>query len=147
VKSGDTGEKIAFEYTGNKGRWPELVTANPTLKDPTYGLRIYAGQTIKLPATWGAPSTPVVTPVSTPATPGGPAAVATSDKYVVKSGDTGEKIALAFTGAKGRWPELVTANPTLKDPTYGLRIYAGQTIKLPPSWIQQAVTSGRRWVV
>lgn len=154
---GDTGEKIAERFTGAKNRWPELVTVNPTLKDPTYGIRLYAGKTINLPPSWvglsapsvqpSAPSPVVVTPVSAP--PATMTPPVTPDlKYTVQSGDTGEKIALAFTGAKNRWPELVTANPSLKDPTYGLRIYAGQKINIPPSWApQQTVMSGRRWVV
>jgi LysM repeat protein len=61
--------------------------------------------------------------------------------YTVVPGDTGEKIAEKFTGAKNRWPELLTVNPALKDPTYGIRLYAGRTINLPPSWTAAAPTT------
>jgi hypothetical protein len=65
VQPGDTGEKIAANYTGDKNRWRELLTVNPALKDPTYGIRLYAGKPINLPSTWGAPDlTPTPAPVS-----------------------------------------------------------------------------------
>jgi hypothetical protein len=54
--------------------------------------------------------------------------------YTVLPGDTGEKIAAKYTGDKNRWRELLTVNPALKDPTYGIRLYAGKTINLPPAW-------------
>lgn len=54
--------------------------------------------------------------------------------YTVQSGDFGEKIALAFTGDKDRWPELVHANPTIADPQTGIRMVVGSVIELPESW-------------
>jgi hypothetical protein len=60
VQPGDTGEKIAAKYTGDKNRWRELLTVNPALKDPTYGIRLYAGRAINLPDAW-APSAPTPT--------------------------------------------------------------------------------------
>jgi len=192
VKSGDTGQKIALAFTGDKNRWKELLTVNPKLKDAKYGIRLYAGQTINIPSGWGSGASASSGPSASedasiraqiyqatdPATldalasalnskPGyqslgalasqraaelramgatatgvqqvqqilsAPASASGGSTYVVKSGDTGEKLALAFTGDKKRWPELAAANPKLKDPKYGIRLYAGKTINLPASW-------------
>jgi len=128
VKSGDTGSSIAKAYTGNPNRWPELVTVNPSTKDAKIGFKAYAGQRINIPASWPA-GIPVV--VQAPAIASPPPVVNT---YTVQSGDTGEKVAQAFTGDKSRWPELVTANPSLKSAQYGISLYAGHKINLPASW-------------
>lgn len=89
---------------------------------------------------WPLPPTPSpVVPVK-PATP----SMAT---YRVQSGDTGEKIALKFTGDKGRWPDLKAANPTIMKARkaaaakYGFPIYVGDTINLPASWAGLAPTA------
>lgn len=150
IQAGDTGEKVALKFTGDKNRWRELLGPNPHLKDPTYGIALYTGKTITLPPSWlGLAAAPGAPPIVTPAAPAPVLSTPPTEagKYVVKSGDTGEKIAFAFTGNKARWPELVTANPSLKDPVYGLRIYANQKINIPPSWTQQGAVSGRRWFV
>jgi len=63
VQAGDTGEKIAERFTGTKNRWPELAAANPKLKDPVYGIRLFTGKTINLPDAWSS-STPAPAPVS-----------------------------------------------------------------------------------
>jgi len=58
VQSGDTGEKIAYKFTGEKGHWVDLKAANPTLMKARkaaaakYGFPIYAGDMINLPASW-----------------------------------------------------------------------------------------------
>lgn len=137
VQSGDSGEKVALKFVGDKGRWRELLVTNPSLKDPKYGIALYVGKTITLPDSWvepiaaapPTPSTPAPVPVTTtiPVSTGG-------GKYTVQSGDNGEKVAFAFTGDKNRWRELLTVNPTLADPKYGIALYAGKTINLPPSW-------------
>lgn len=67
--------------------------------------------------------------------------------YTIQPGDTGEKIAAQLTGDKNRWRELLTVNPTLKDPTYGIRLYAGKTINLPPAWAAPAPTPNDSAVV
>ena len=136
VLAGDTGEKIAEKFVHNKARWPELVTVNPTLKDPKYGLKIFAGQRINLPASWpaGVPVlAPTVTtpPVVVPAVPPAPPALNT---YTVIAGDTGEKVAQKFTNNKSRWPELVKVNPKLASAQYGIALYTGHKINLPASW-------------
>lgn len=47
VKSGDTLSKIAREYYGDAGRYPEIFEANkPMLKDPD---KIYPGQVLRIP--------------------------------------------------------------------------------------------------
>jgi nucleoid-associated protein YgaU len=47
VKSGDTLSKIAREYYGDAGRYPEIFEANkPMLKDPD---KIYPGQVLRVP--------------------------------------------------------------------------------------------------
>lgn len=131
VQAGDTGEKIADKFVHAKNRWPELVTVNPTLKDPKYGLKIYAGQRINLPASWPA-GIPVLPPtVTLSKLPAAPPALNT---YTVIAGDTGEKVATKFTGSKSRWPELLTVNPTLKSAQYGIALYTGHKINLPVSW-------------
>jgi LysM repeat protein len=72
VRQGDTGEKIAAAYTGDKNRWRELLTVNPNLKDPKYGIALYPNKTINIPASWGggggaAPTVaPTYVPTSTP---------------------------------------------------------------------------------
>lgn len=57
IRAGDTGESIALAYTGNKGRWTELVTANPSTKDAKYGFKANVNQVVNLPASW--PSVPI----------------------------------------------------------------------------------------
>lgn len=134
VQAGDTGEKIADKFVHNKSRWTELVTVNPTLKDPKYGLKIYAGQRINLPASWPA-GVPVLPPTPVPQiAPSLPAAPPSLNTYTVIAGDTGEKVAQKFTGNKGRWTELLTVNPTLKSAQYGIALYTGHKINLPASW-------------
>ncbi len=66
-------------------------------------------------------------------------------KWLVQTGDTGEKIALAVVGNKSRWTELKAANPTLMKARaaaakkYGFPIYKGDVINLPASWVKAAV--------
>ncbi len=54
-------------------------------------------------------------------------AVPPSGNYVVQSGDTLESIAQKFLGSSGRWPELITANPGIRDPHF---IKPGTTIRI-----------------
>jgi len=58
-----------------------------------------------------------------------------SPEYRVESGDTGTTISRRITGDGNRWNELVAANPSRRDATYGLRIYPGNMLVLPPSWV------------
>lgn len=129
IRAGDTGSSIAKNYTGNPNRWPELVTVNPSTKDAKIGFKASVGQRINLPASWPA-GIPVVT--AAPGVPPPPTAVLGT--YTVRAGDTGEKVAEAFTGDKNRWKELLTVNPTLKSAKYGISLYAGHKINLPSNW-------------
>lgn len=128
VKAGDTGSSIAKAYTGNANRWPELVTVNPGTKDAKYGFKAYPGQRINIPASWPA-GIPVV--VSAPAIASPPPVVNT---YTVQSGDTGQKVAHAFTNDSSRWTELLKANPSLKSAQYGIALYTGHKVNLPSNW-------------
>jgi len=77
--------------------------------------------------------------------------------YVVESGDSMGRIAQKLTGSSGRWPELARANPRITDPN---KIYPGQRLTLPASWVTTAtpaapppavappgVTEGRTYTV
>ena len=97
------------------------------------------------------PFTPAPTPGPTPFTPAPtpgptPAPTPALGKYKVQAGDTGEKIALKYTGEKGRWVDLKGANPALMKARaaaaqkYGFPIYAGDVINLPASWAGLAPT-------
>lgn len=138
IESGDTGQKIAKMFTGDQSRWPELVAANPSTKDPTYGFKANVGQKVRLPDSWvpqpqaedDTPTVPTVPTVPTPSVPSAGQGYA----YVVQSGDTGQTIAKRFTGDINRWPELVAANPTTASPEYGFKANVGQKVMLPPSW-------------
>ncbi len=164
VKSGDTGEKIAQAFTGEKSRWRELAKANPKIMSaradevPKYGFPIYAGDLINLPASWEGISPPTIVappmtpiPVSAPAPIPSPVSIPTPtpivSTYVVKSGDTGTSIAKKFTGDGNRWRELTTVNPTIMNARkaaaakYGFPIYVGDVINLPASWAIAAPTA------
>lgn len=56
VQAGDTGQIVAQAFTGDMGRWKELLTVNPSLKSAKYGIALYMGHRINLPASW--PATP-----------------------------------------------------------------------------------------
>lgn len=132
IRAGDTGESIALAYTGNKGRWTELVTANPSTKDAKYGFKANVNQVVNLPASW--PSVPInpsgaQQQVVAPMPSGG-----SGRTYTVRAGDTGSSIAKYYTGNANRWTELVTANPETKDAQYGLKANPGKVLKIPASW-------------
>lgn len=67
-------------------------------------------------------------------------------KWLVTKGDTGESIAFALTGVKGRWTELKAANPTLMKARaaaakqYGFPIYVNDVINLPAGWVKATTT-------
>lgn len=132
VRSGDTGSSIAKAYTGNPNRWPELVTVNPGSKDAKYGFKANVGQRINIPASWPSGIPVPIPPVAAAAIPPAPPVV--HNTYLVQSGDTGEKVAAAFTGDKSRWKELLTVNPSLKSAQYGISLYTGHRINLPANW-------------
>lgn len=136
VKAGDTGTSIAKAYTGNGARWPELVTVNPGSKAPApLGFKANVGQRINIPASWPAGIPVVSSPPAAIAPVVAPAPVpAPGHTYTVQNGDMGQKVAQAFTGDVNRWKELLTVNPSLKDPKYGIALYTGHRINIPANW-------------
>lgn len=76
VVSGDTGEKVATKFVGDKNRWRELLTVNPTLKDAKYGIKLYTGHDINIPANWPAVPSGGITPLALPGTSPVPIATA-----------------------------------------------------------------------
>lgn len=75
-----------------------------------------------------------------------PEPVPSLGKYTVKTGDTGSKIALRYTGNANRWPDLCAANVELcasrplETGKFGFPIYAGDVINIPASWAGLAPT-------
>ena len=150
VKKDDNPSLIAKAYTGDPGRWRELIKANPQKPvDPKTGNFKYlnAGDVLNLPVSWSPP--PVVTipadgkplPPMLPGTP--PPAASTPTTYTVKSGDNPSDIAKRLTGDPNRWRELIKANPQKSvDPKTGNFKYlnAGDVLTLPASWL--AMVSG-----
>lgn len=146
-KAGDTGEKIALLFTGNKARWRELLVTNPTLASKQYGIAIYVDRPIVIPDAWPTlpgitptttpvvtstpvTTTPVVTPVITPVT----TTPAGARMYTPLPGEFGTTVAKKFTGDPNRWRELLTVNPTLASVKYGIAWRQGQSILLPANW-------------
>jgi nucleoid-associated protein YgaU len=128
IKAGDTGTSIAKAYTGNGNRWPELVTVNPSTKDAKVGFKAYPGQRVNIPASWPA-GIPVVSQAPSIASP-----PPVAHTYTVQNGDTGMKVAHAFTGDSAKWTELLKANPSLKSAKYGIALYTGHKVNLPANW-------------
>jgi LysM repeat protein len=52
-------------------------------------------------------------------------------EYVVKSGDSLSKIALAYGQPASAWRELHKSNPSIINPD---KIYPGQILKIPDAW-------------
>lgn len=167
IRTGDLPYMVAKLVTGDQNRWKELPSVNPGMKIVTKkdsagkviwtGLDPwFTGKRINLPPSWIASTMPELTapaPAPTPAgsTPapsvaGGPPfpppsqypAGYPSQFYVVQSGDYGTKIAERITGDGARWKELRDANPSTADAKYGMKLYAGQKLTLPPAWVKVA---------
>lgn len=132
IRTGDNPSKMAAGLTGNGNRWRELVPVNPGYKvvqinGVTQISPWRVGQRVVLPPSWlGVEALPPPNAART---------------YRVQPNDTASKIALLFTGDKGRWPELVTANPAkprkhVGQPDAGnfTTLYAGESLHVPTSW-------------
>jgi nucleoid-associated protein YgaU len=76
-----------------------------------------------------APSVTIPAPVITPQT------VATGGTYVVKAGDSPYKIAQKMTGDGNRYRELADANPSKRANILAGKIYVGEVLKLPATWV------------
>jgi LysM repeat protein len=76
VKSGDYAGAIAQKLTGNGGRWPELIAANPQKPRKSDGnfATLYPGEVLLLPASWS-PGSTSATPAQAPGVAAGPSVV------------------------------------------------------------------------
>jgi hypothetical protein len=136
---------------GDGNRWKEILPLNPNLKLQSNGNipQWTKGTVINLPPGWfpsavipaaAAAPPPAAASSSAPTSSGGPPFASEyplgypSSLYVVRAGDTGEKIAARITGDKNRWRELLTTNPANKDPKYGIAVYTGKSLRLPVQW-------------
>jgi nucleoid-associated protein YgaU len=144
VAAGDFPIKIATKLTGDGGRWPELVAANPQKKTGADGnfASLQPGEVLRLPESWSTPpatSTPNAAPVAAPAGP----APRTDGSYKVLAGDFPIRIAKKLTGDGGRWPELVAANPQKKTGADGnfASLQPGEVLHLPESWSPAPATT------
>lgn len=106
---------ISEKYYGTTTRWKAIADANPGV-NPN---RLVVGQKLVIPDAPGASTT----------SGGGTssASVVAGAEYVIKSGDTLERIAQRTLGDGGKWRDIAKLNPGL-DPT---RLMVGQKIVLP----------------
>lgn len=161
IRAGDYPYKVAQTVTGDANRWREISSANPdmTVYTDSAGRTQLKGWTvgkrIQLPPSWvpssvgdEEPAEPGEDEAHVEASDGGPPFSAPSEypqgypsrTYLVKKGDTGIKVAEKITGDGTRWRELLKVNPTLASEKYGIALYAGKRINLPPAWIKRSPT-------
>lgn len=148
IRQNDWPYTVAEKVSGSGGRYLEIAAVNPGMRVITdsKGNKNLSpwkvGQRVQLPPSWLATLVPVPGSPS-PAVIGGPPFPAPSQypsgypssAYLVKDGDTGEKIAALITGDKNRWPELLSSNPQKKrDPKFGIAVYPGERLTLPKQW-------------
>jgi nucleoid-associated protein YgaU len=154
IQSGDSPWKVTQTLTGDGNRWKEIAKVNPNMPVINNGTALkgwFVGRSFQIPPSWAPtvmplPATsPLPAPVAVVATrPGGPPFRAPSEYpngypssvYVVRSGDTGEKIATRIVGDKSRWRELLTTNPKKASSQYGIAVYTGDRLTLPSLWVQ-----------
>ena len=56
-------------------------------------------------------------------------------RYRIQEGDTLWALAVRATGIGNRWKELLPLNPaTPRHPSWGLEVYAGDTVVIPDDW-------------
>lgn len=107
---------ISEKYYGTTSRWKVIADANPGV-NPN---RLVVGQKLVIPDA----------PGSSSSTAGGGSSsttVVAGGEYVIKSGDTLERIAQRTLGDGSKWRDIAKLNPGL-DPT---RLMVGQKITLP----------------
>jgi nucleoid-associated protein YgaU len=153
IRSGDNPWKVAQNLTGDGSRWKEIANVNPNMPVINNGTALkgwYVNRTFQVPPSWLPTLVPLpqaqVQPTAIVGRPGGPPFPAPSQypngypssTYRVKDGDTGEKVAQLITGDKTRWTELLKTNPSKASDKYGIALYTGNTITLPPSWVSAA---------
>lgn len=122
VQKGDTFATIARTKLGKESLWTEIQRLNPAVQPS----KLREGQELKLPT-----AAPATTPAPTTAKPAldKPLAMPADGMrdYVVRKGDSYEKIAINQLGGRKRTADVIGANPGV--PPEKLR--AGMTIKLP----------------
>lgn len=141
--NGDFPFKVAQTVVGDGNRWKEILAVNPELHLMSNGNipQWTKGRVVQLPPSWFPSAIPATVPVSVSATGGPPFPPPSefphgfpSSLYVIRPGDTGEKVAARITGNKDRWRELLKTNPKLADPKFGIALFSGKTLALPASW-------------
>lgn len=151
IKSGDVPYKVAQKLTGDANRWREIPTVNPgmavkTVNGVTQLVPWKVGNVVQLPPGWFPSAVPA--PGAIVSATGGPPFPAPSEYpagypssvYVIRAGDTGEKVAARITGQPGRWRELLATNPKLASATHGISLYTGKSLALPSSWVKPQAT-------
>ena len=107
VKPGDSLWRFAASRLGNGRRWQELLSLNPSLRDPDV---LQVGSQIVVPASIAAPPAPT--------------------KYTVRHGDTLWTIAQAQLRRGTAWTCIANTNPDLHDANL---LHEGQVLLLPAS--------------
>ncbi|MEW6742989.1 MAG: LysM peptidoglycan-binding domain-containing protein [Planctomycetota bacterium] len=122
VQARDTLWVIAMRELGSSARWREILQANPGL-DPR---RLKAGITIILP---GAPPESPLSTVARTALPARELVSSLPGSYVVRRGDSLERIAAKLYGKRALWRRIYQANKDgLRDPH---KLKVGQTLAVP----------------
>jgi hypothetical protein len=104
ARRGDSLWKLAQQTLGQGRRWRELLAANPSIVNPDL---IGEGARINMP----------VRPL-----------LSSSEKILLRRGDTLSKIANLYFGRADRWACIAQANPRIQNPDH---VYEGQEIVLP----------------
>jgi LysM repeat protein len=117
VQKGDTLASIAKAKLGKESLWTEIQRLNPAVKAST----LKPDQVLKLPtAPAASPAKPALDePLAMPADG--------AREYVVRKGDTFERIAVAQLGSRKRTDEIRALNPN----TPPEKLRTGMTLKLP----------------
>lgn len=112
VEKGDFGVKIAQKLTGDGNRWRELKAANPQIAkraDPkNFGMVIYPGDVLQLPASW-------VKSAPRPSAPALTAAVVLKSKGILAVWSKTDGAKAAGPTDYGQRPEDVTDQWTARD--------------------------------
>jgi nucleoid-associated protein YgaU len=116
VVFGETLSSIAADHYGNKATYAKIVAANPSV-NPN---RLKVGTVLTIPALTSEAETASGTKA------------ASGNTYVIKSGDSLQKIAAKLYGSSDKWTRIYELNRAAigGDPH---RLKAGMTIKLPDS--------------
>jgi len=125
VQPGDSLWKLARRNLGHGALWSAILSANPSIADPT---RLHVGDNLALPA-------------QPPVSSASRATASTHDvaTIMVHHGDTLWSLAQANLGHAANWSCLAAANPSITNPN---RIYAGQLLVLPSGCSSSRLSNG-----